>query len=291
MARETLRGRFSLLSRTGKTLLACGAALTAVALAASALQLSGGSSEGGDGDAPVAAAGDSLGGLGDLEGAPERIEPSVPPPFPSPAVTTGSASAPAPATRPAPAPTAMTSHPARAYPSRTAARPVYRAWAGPGCSGGGEYRERGRYHDGEDGWYSRARGGHRGHGCDGRFTAIPMSGSPDQDSAGSATWSWRLGPGYRHCALRVVVPRGERDQDAAGAPSVYQVLDHPDADRPRRTFRLDQEALRGGTAVVRDLSVRGRWLTVRLTDRGVDWGEGREGAHHAAAQMRAECWA
>jgi hypothetical protein len=38
--------------------------------------------------------------------------------------------------------------------------------------------------------------------------------------------------------------------------------------------------------------VRGGEFTIQLVDRGQDWGdEEREGAHHAAAQIRADCTA
>ncbi|MQS34664.1 adhesin [Streptomyces katsurahamanus] len=304
MARETVLGRLSLLSRSGKLLLAGGVVLTALALAASVVTLSGDGSAGSSGSSgssgtePAAGAGTLADRPGDLRGAPERIEPSAPPsplspPPPSPPSSaspgTPDASAGTPEEAPANASAnasadARTGHPS---PRKT---PVYRAWAGPGCSGGGRYQEHGRYRDGEDGWYTRDGGGHRGDGCDGSFSAVPMSGSASKDSGGAATWSWYVGSGYTRCSLEVVVPRGQRDADAAGDPTVYRVLADPDdAHSPLTVFEIDQTALRGRTTTVRNLPVHDQRLTVRLLDRGEDWGGSREGAHHAAAQMRAEC--
>ncbi|MQS98653.1 adhesin [Streptomyces jumonjinensis] len=309
MARETVLGRLSLLSRSGKLLLAGGVALTALALAASVVTLSGDGSAGSSGSSgteQVAGSGTPADRPGDLRGVPERIEPSAPPSplsprLPSPpssaAPGTPDASAdtreeaPADASADAPADTrADRERPpstGRPSPRKT---PVYRAWAGPGCSGGGRYQEHGRYRDGEDGWYTRDGGGHRGDGCDGRFSAVPMSGSASKDSGGAATWSWYVGSGYTRCSLEVVVPRGRRDADAAGDPTVYRVLADPDdAHSSLTVFEIDQTALRGRTTTVRNLPVHDQRLTVRLLDRGEDWGGSREGAHHAAAQMRAEC--
>ncbi|GLF97387.1 adhesin [Streptomyces yaizuensis] len=326
MARETMLGRFSLLSRTGKILLVGGVVLTALALAASVVTLRGGDparskSTGSAGEPGLLP--DGLGDLGGLGGVPQRIEPSPPtgrtaggsspgdragdagggtgsgaapgaergerqrPPRP----TASTAPGPPPAQRSSSAtlpgdggaPTPQASARRSAHPLR----PAYSAWAGPGCSGGGQYREHGRYLDGDEGWYSRPGGGHQGNGCDGRFSAVPMSGHDDRDGGGSATWSWDVGTGYRECSLTVVVPEGEHDRDVAGAPSVYQVS--AGGGGTLQTFRVDQRALRGTRAQVHGLRVSEGTLTVRLLDRGRDWGGGREGAHHAAAQMRADC--
>lgn len=218
-------------------------------------------------------------GLAELGGAPQRIAPStVPSDAPSP---------PLPSPRPKP-PSA--SAPASAAPPGSRPGPSYEAWAGPGCAGGGRYEEEGRYDDGDEGWYTVRSGGHRGDGCDGRFTAIPMSGARDEDSGGRATWSWYVGSGYRTCTVAVVVPASERAEDVAGQPSTYRVLSDPgDPDSAVRTFEIDQTRLRGEGVVVERVPVHDQRLTVQLVDRGQDWGRGRQGAHHAAAQMRAEC--
>ncbi|MCT4356302.1 adhesin [Streptomyces sp. Je 1-79] len=164
----------------------------------------------------------------------------------------------------------------------------YEEWAGPGCAGGA-YTETGRYQDGFEGWYTVTRGGFRGGGCDGRFSAMPMSGSSTKDRDNSATWSWHVGPGYDTCALAVHVPSPPRPQDAAGEPSVYQVLANG---TPYATFTVYQPANTGSLLPVGSYPLGTPTFTVRLVDRGQDWGSSaREGAHHAAGQMRLTCQA
>ncbi|MFI2368423.1 adhesin [Streptomyces sp. NPDC018833] len=213
--------------------------------------------------------------LDELGGAPQRIEPSdVPNPSPSPSRSLAT---------PSPKPPAPSKPPGSKSPS-------YAAWAGPGCTGGGRYEEEGRYSDGDEGWYTVRSGGHRGDGCDGRFTAMPMSGSPVKDSGNTATWTWYVGSGYTSCSVAVVVPDSDRAQDVAGRPSTYLVLKDPgDQGSAIKTFEIDQTSLRGRGVVIERVPVHDQRLTVQLVDRGQDWANGRRSAHHAAAQMRAEC--
>ncbi len=183
--------------------------------------------------------------------------------------------------------------PPRATPSGGAPSgpPEYAVWAGPGCATGTTYREGGRVENGDAAWYTVASGGLRDGGCDGRFTALPMSGSPDRDGTGTATWTWPVGDAYTRCALAVFVPKGPRDIDVAGDPTVYRVL--ADADDPTSAyaaFGVLQTAHRGTLVQVGTYPVRSSTFTVRLTDRGRDWGaRSRLGAHHAASQLRLTC--
>ncbi|WP_240138083.1 adhesin [Streptomyces sp. MUM 178J] len=289
IAKETLAGRFSLLSRTGRTLVVAGVLVTACALVLSVSVLYGG-----DDEATASTAGPAGGepqSPSDRAGAPQRILPSAlpePPPSPSPTPT------PSPSPSPS-APPSKTPPPPPPSPSvsPSASRTSYSAWAGPGCAGGGHYREHGRYADGDDGWYTVPAGGHRGDGCDGRFTAIPMSGSATRDYGNTATWTWYVGSGYTHCSIAVTVPNPRRPQDAAGQPTTYHILTDPDDSRSAvKSFRIDQTELRGSGLIVVKVPVTDRRVTVRLVDRGIDWGSSdRTGAHHAAAQMRADCTA
>ncbi|ORT58944.1 hypothetical protein BKD26_15930 [Streptomyces sp. CB03238] len=182
--------------------------------------------------------------------------------------------------------------PERSLPSRIAPTrpPTYTAWAGPGCEDG-RYVEGGRFENGDAAWYTVASGGFRGGGCDGRFTALPMSGSPDRDGTGTATWTWPVGTDYERCALAVFVPKGPRDIDVAGDPAVYRVLADPDD--PSSTyaaFGVRQPVHRGTLVQVGTYPVRSPTFTVHLTDRGRDWGAAPlTGAHHAAAQLRLTC--
>ncbi|MGW0558037.1 adhesin [Streptomyces sp. NPDC002926] len=278
VARETLAGRFSLLSRTGRILLVGAAVLTAFALVVAAVSLYGADSEpAGAADVP---GGDSDFGRDGLGGAPQRIVPTALPGTPSESPT-GS---------PSPSPGGSRGE-KKPKPPQNVQRPPYSAWAGPGCTGGGSYQERGRFSDGDDGWYTVFTGGHKGDGCDGSFTAVPMSGSSTKDSGGTATWSWYVGSGYTTCSVSVLIPESERDRDVAGDPTTYTVLADPaDRDSAIKSFEIDQTSLRGSGLIVEKIPVRNQQLTVQLVDRGKDWGSGElEGAHHAAAQMRADC--
>ncbi|MFJ4970869.1 adhesin [Streptomyces sp. NPDC088755] len=265
VAHETLTGRVSTLPRRRKALLAAGVVMAAGGLATVvALLVSGGGSVGG-GTSRTDAAG-RAGALPDRTGggAPTRIGPGED--------ATG--------TPPARTPEA---------PEEPEEGHRFTEWAGPGCTAG-EYREYGRFERGEAGWYAVASGGFTGGGCDGRFSAVPMSGSPTEDRGSTATWSWHLGEGFRECALTVFVPQG-RARDAAGDPSVYRVLSDPaDADSAYTGFAVRQTQHRGSPVEVGDYPVKGDTFAVLLIDRGRDWGASdRVGAHHAAAQMKASC--
>lgn len=166
----------------------------------------------------------------------------------------------------------------------------YTAWAGPGCSTG-VYREYGRFENGDAGWYTVDSGGSEDGSCDGRFTAVPMSGSPDEDRGGTALWSWHLGKGFQECALTVFVPSSDRERDVAGAPTFYRVLSDPeDTDSAYTGFAVRQTEHRGTPVDVGSYPVKGPVIAVQLIDRGRDWGdEELAGAHHAAAQLKVAC--
>ncbi|MEE4493212.1 adhesin [Streptomyces sp. BE230] len=277
IARETLAGRISTLPGSRRAWLAAGVVVlagslvTAVSLLASA-----------GGETRVGAAGRAGAGAGDrVGGAPTRISPSDAGPL-----TTAPAPVSSPAATPSESGSRRPSAPAPASPSPYR----YTAWAGPGCSTG-EYREHGRFDNGDAGWYTVASGGFHGGSCDGRFSAVPMSGSPDEDRGNTATWSWHLGAGFRECALTVFVPRSDRDRDVAGNPTVYRVLSDPaDADSAYTGFAVRQTAHRGSAVDVHSYPVKGETFAVQLIDRGRDWGSTElVGAHHAAAQLKAAC--
>jgi hypothetical protein len=265
--------------------------LTVLALAVSVVTLYGGGdaepagAEGADG---ADASGGDLGGLG---GAPQRIVPTALPPSASVSASASASASASPTGQGSPSPGPSGSATASPKPPGGRQGAAYSAWAGPGCSGGGVYTERGRYSEGDAGWYTVNSGGRTGNGCDGRFTAIPMSGSATRDGEGTATWSWYLGSGYTTCSVSVVVPESNRDRDVAGKPTTYLILTDDDAGASAiRSFEVDQTSLRGSGVIVEKIPVFNQQLSVRLVDRGVDRGSAaREGAHHAAAQMRADC--
>ncbi|MDI9886883.1 adhesin [Streptomyces sp. HNM0645] len=226
-------------------------------------------------------------------GMPQRIGPTFfPEDVPEPSATSAKPTPRPAAEKPkppasAPAPRPVPSGSRADVPAGEAA--WFSEWAGPGCPNG--VRTHGRYRDGRDGWYEVGSGGHRGNGCDGRFIAVPMSGARERDGGNTVTWNWHPGSGYSTCSVAVRVPWSHREEDVAGDPTRYHVLaDVRDSGSVLAAFEIGQRAMRGGVVVVNDLPVREGELTVQLVDRGRDWGYGgRGGAHHAAAQIRADC--
>ncbi|MBT2398617.1 adhesin [Streptomyces sp. ISL-100] len=287
VARETVAGRISTLSRPRKALLATAVVVVLAVLVTSAALLSDtdGDSGGGGG------AGGPAGNSDDLSrGVPTRIGPTGPPdaaatPSDS-APASGNPSSPAATSRP---PAKKPKAPEKPPPAR---HPSYTAWAGPGCSSGSShYDESGRFENGDAGWYTVESGGYEGGSCDGSFTAVPMSGAPDKDRGNTTTWSWQVGDGFDECALAVYVPKSHRDLDVAGNPTFYRLLADPeDEDSSYAAFAVRQTAHRGSLVSVGSYEVKGDRFAVQLIDRGRDWGdEDLVGAHHAAAQMKITC--
>ncbi|MDX3063113.1 MULTISPECIES: adhesin [Streptomyces] len=262
VAQETLMGRISTLPRRRKALLAAGVVVAVGSLATGVSLLATGDGGGGSPQA-VGRAGAVPAPIGG--GAPTRI---------------GGADSQGPDD-----PVRETTKP----PEETA-RYRYAVWAGPGCTTG-DYVERGRFENGDAGWYTVDTGGFTDRSCDGRFSAVPMSGSPDEDRGSSAVWTWHLGDGFSECALTVFVPSSVRDSDVAGSPTVYRVLSDPnDADSAYTGFAVRQPEHRGTPVDVKSYPVKGDTFAVQLIDRGRDWGDtALVGAHHAAAQLKASC--
>ncbi|WP_251059888.1 adhesin [Streptomyces sp. ISL-100] len=298
VARETLLGRISTLSRPRRALLVTAVAVTLCCFVGVGALLS---------EVPGGARGNEAAFEDDLSGrsVPTRISPSSLPGLiasPSPSPTPSRRATPT-STTVKPPPAKVSVHVETPAPSKKPAPrpsgPGYTGWAGPGCTTN-VYQEYGRYHSGGGygggyghhqpgyggGWYDLPSGGYRGSTCDGRFTAIPMSGHPYEDGQGTAIWSWQIGKGYDECHLAVYVPNSGRDGDAAGNPTVYQVLASASSGHyPQATFGVRQIDHRGSLVAVGSYPVEGESFTVRLLDRGqASWG-----AHHAAAQMRLRC--
>ncbi|MEN8649184.1 adhesin [Streptomyces sp. 21So2-11] len=264
VARETVLGRLSTLTRARKVWVATGVGVALAVLVVLATLLT--DSDGGGTDGPVGNADDAPGG------APTRIGPTGQEP---------TESTPAPTSRAPKAP---------AKPPPPARSPSFTAWAGPGCSPG-RYREFGRFENGIAAWYTVKSGGFKGGSCDGRFSAVPMSGATDKDRGSSAVWSWEVGKGFEKCGLAVFVPKSARDNDVAGNPTFYRVLADPNEEKSSyAAFAVRQTVHRGTLVQVGSYAVKGERIAVQLIDRGRDWGDASlVGAHHAAAQMKLTC--
>lgn len=158
--------------------------------------------------------------------------------------------------------------------------------AGPGC-GGGAYARIGYYTGGKSGWLAGSDG-YSGSGCDGRFDALPMSGTTSGDDP-TLYARWSFDPGPRHkCAVAVYTPDNSSRVYVGGSPARYSV--HlQSGDTPVTGFHVDQPHTRGRWVNGRSFTAKGAFY-VRLDNTGKDWsGDTKTYAHVAAAQVRATC--
>ncbi|MEV6316384.1 hypothetical protein [Streptomyces sp. NPDC051776] len=180
-------------------------------------------------------------------------------------------------------------------PEKPSEKPAtYTSWAGPGCPtpAGGGYRELNRFSDGIDGWYTVSSGGYTGSGCDGSFTAMPMSGNSD-DGHNRAVWWWTPSEDSDVCTISVYVPEGPNYRDVAGNPSYYEVFHDPnELYASDYTFSVDQISNRGRLVEGGTFPVQEGSIAVRLVGTGYNWDEnGNNYHHHGAAQVKLTCHA
>nr|WSX47979.1 hypothetical protein OG409_02855 [Streptomyces sp. NBC_00974] len=176
-----------------------------------------------------------------------------------------------------------------------AAAKTYQAVAGAGCSGSGTgYSQNGWYEDGQAGWKTYS-GGWGGDGCNGRFTAIPMSGAPKKDNGNYALWTFRTGQvSTGRCQVSVYIPNNKDIKAVGGAPAYYTVQSSLSAGSGTiASFNINQTTQLGSWYNAGTYDVRGGQLAVMLHDRGQDWtGSGAKTfAHNAAAAVRVSCTA
>ncbi|MFJ5725160.1 hypothetical protein [Streptomyces sp. NPDC093149] len=169
---------------------------------------------------------------------------------------------------------------------------VYTGVAGHGCPtpAGGGFQQDGYYSDGSNGWNTRSSGGWTGNGCNGSYSAVPMSGDTDQDHDARVKWWWNPGTKARTCQISVFIPNSGTILNVGGHPTTYHVLVNAN-DRTTKysSFRINQVAHRGQWVDAGTFAMKGATIGVKLLDRGDDWSDGWEKAHHAAAQMKVTC--
>lgn len=159
--------------------------------------------------------------------------------------------------------------------------------AGPGCTSSGAYDRIGFYTDGKQGWLAGS-GGYTGAGCDGRFDAMPMSGSAAKDDP-SLYARWTFDPGTRHdCAVAVFTPADGSKVYVGGSPARFSVH-RQQGGTGIAGFSVDQPHNLGRWADGPSFTADGPFY-VRLDNTGQDWtGDQKTYAHVAAAQVRATC--
>lgn len=244
---------------------------------------------------PGSSGGSETAGFDDIDRTPQ-LPPVLPAPDPTIGPPVGGETDAHSIKAPKPKPKEPSKKPTKNPPAESPADYVtYENWNGPRCSApsGGGYRTIGEYGDGRAGWYTILRfGGHNGDGCDGSFTAVPMSGSKTQDGGARVLWWWSVGSESERCTIEVHIPpwTGNSD-DVAGDPTHYEVLSDPkDLNSRYAGFQISQVSNRGRLVDVGTFDVQDGVIAVLMLDRGQDWGnEDRDLAHHAAAQIKVTC--
>jgi translation initiation factor IF-2 len=166
------------------------------------------------------------------------------------------------------------------------AQGIFNVVAGPGCSGG-SYSRVGYYTKGKSGWLSGS-GGFSGQGCNGRFDALPMSGSDtSHDSGLYALWTFDPGS-HTQCKVQIYIPNKSDRVYVGGSPAHYSVHQQ-NGGAILAGFSFDQPGNRGRWVDGRSFTTHGPFW-VRVANIGKDWsGNKRTYAHVAAAQVRATC--
>ncbi|MFJ4910453.1 hypothetical protein ACIQCR_33000 [Streptomyces sp. NPDC093249] len=183
--------------------------------------------------------------------------------------------------------------PATQAPPPPPAKKQYSAVAGPNCAGAGaSFTYSGWYTDGKEGWQKYGSGGYAGGGCNGAFLSLPMSGNAGSDAGNALRWTFRTGSFTSGtCQVSVHIPNNSDIKAVGGKPSYYTVHAGATGSDPiLRSFRLDQQSLRGQWVSAGSVRLTGGVLTVKLHDRGIDWSGSRETyAHHAGDAARVQC--
>ncbi|MET8413957.1 hypothetical protein ABZV34_39110, partial [Streptomyces sp. NPDC005195] len=167
--------------------------------------------------------------------------------------------------------------------------PAYSAVTGPGCTAWG-YQEHGVYTKGDDGW---RRGTHAWsqNGCNGSYSALPLSGGSSPNSGLFAEWLFAPNlTSSASCTLLVYIPPVSDRTMVGGNPAYYTVYRAytPSANNVIGSFQINQAAHLGRWVTAGSYPGRAK-LAVGLDNRGIDWGSGNEGRHVAAAQVKAVC--
>jgi hypothetical protein len=134
---------------------------------------------------------------------------------------------------------------------------------------------------------SKGTGGWATNGCDGTFWSVPMSGSATEDDPETyVLWFFNTGStSSRKCEVWTYVPKSPTALDAAGDPTVYQVVRSRDDQGVIGTFSVKQPAHRGTWVDGGSFAPEGGQIAVKLVNRGT----GRNGARHAAGQVVVNC--
>jgi hypothetical protein len=241
---------------------------------------------------------------------PHLSTPSTPTPTPSPK----SSPTPKPSPRPAPTqpgPPLAVTRPVMPPPPLPQATPAptqptgksepnvsadaYAAVTGYGCQAtpAADFHELGWWLQGLDGFLRINSGSPSEPGCDGAYTAMPMSGSAtSDDNSNFAVWTFHTSPVTTGtCHIDVYVPDDPSIVHVGGDPAVYQVYDAAwPTGTPLGSFDIDQHFNSGRWASRHNWPVTNGVLTVKLDSRGIDWsGNTETHAHIAVSDISVTC--
>lgn len=172
--------------------------------------------------------------------------------------------------------------------------PYFGALAGYGCPQSHQARfKAGWYADRNNGFLDLRAGGWRKQGCDGRFDAMPMSGSATKPDPGNyALWTFRTAPLLSGtCQVAVYVPADRSVKEVGGNPARYLVYDSArPSGPPVGSFGIDDFTSLGRWANGGSYPLAGGVLTVKLSSAGLDWrGNVETHAHLPVTQVMAFC--
>lgn len=191
----------------------------------------------------------------------------------------------------APATDATASTDSPATPAQPPPVPTYTGVGGESCpqtSTAGYYN-----HGWSTDWYS-GTGGWTADGCTGGSIHVPMSGNDTSDDLDNVVVWWFLtGPvSQGSCAVSMYVPKTANPLDDAGAPATYAVFESKSmTGTPVATLTVDQTTSQGKWASAGTVTVTDGQLAIRLMTRGIDWGDGRDGAHLGVSAAKVACTA
>ncbi|MFJ2780608.1 MULTISPECIES: hypothetical protein [unclassified Kitasatospora] len=155
------------------------------------------------------------------------------------------------------------------------------------------YAQYGWWEQGTTGWTINSAGGYSGSGCNGKYAALPMSGSATKDDGNSVVWTFTTAPVTSGtCRISVYVPNNSDRKAVGGKPAYYTVQNSSSPNSGTiGSFSVDQTANRGGWVTASGtFPVSGGRIAVMLHSRGIDWGGGgADKAHLAASAVRADC--
>jgi hypothetical protein len=144
-------------------------------------------------------------------------------------------------------------------------------------------------------WRTSSNGGWTSDGCRGGVVSVPMSGDAHRDDNDNVVvWWFVTGPVKSgSCAVSTYVPDTGRSSDSAGKPAHYVVYASSDATGPAiGQFDVNQTRNRGRFVNGGRFTLAGSGrLSVRMVTRGVDFGQGRDGAHLGVSALRLTCTA